>query len=187
MIAVRKLGARLALVAVVALLAAGCKTVAFSSVTQSASAGPCLPGTWKIDAQSLNESLPKTIPGVDLKATGDGVTLKLTDTTWTLRADQKLQGSVHTDYVDADGEVSVNAEAHGTYTGAAPKVEFTLAGLSGSAAAKVTVMGMDFDKKFDLPSVGLDKVYGLSGSASVTCSSGDLTLEIHGVKLHGHK
>jgi hypothetical protein len=27
----------------------------------------------------------------------------------------------------------------------------------------------------------------LSGSASVTCSSGDLTLEIHGVKLHGHK
>src|SRR5262245_17102718 len=130
MIAVRKLGARLALVAVVALLAAGCNTLAFPTTTQSASAGPCLPGTWKIDAQSLNTALPKTIPGVDLKATGDGVTLNLTDDAWTLRADQKLQGSVHTDYVDADGEVSVNAEAHGGYTGAAPKIDFTLAGVS---------------------------------------------------------
>ena len=185
--ALRTSGARLALVAVIVLVAAGCKSAVFTPAGGGAGTGSCFAGTWKLDAQALNGSLPTNIPGLDITATGDGVTLNLTDTTWTLHANQKLEASLHTNYGDASGNVQVTGDAHGTYAPHGSQADFTLSGISGSASYDVTILGMDFAKQVDLPGSGLDRLYGLSGTAATTCNSSGLTLEFHGLKLHGHK
>jgi hypothetical protein len=187
MIAVRKLGARLALVTVLGLVAVGCKSVVFTPDGNGAGTGSCYPGTWKLDAQSLNSSLPSNIPGLDVTASGDGITLNLTDTTWTLHADQKLTASLHTDYGDASGEVTVVGDANGAYSVSGSTADFSLKGISGTVSYHVTIFGMDFSKTINLPGSGLDQRYALQGSATASCTANSLTLEFHGLKMHAHK
>ncbi|HWS44997.1 MAG TPA: hypothetical protein VN636_03980 [Acidimicrobiia bacterium] len=180
-------GAWVAAAAVVAVLAAGCKPIAFTSSGGGAATGSCLTGTWKLDTQNLSSGLATAVPGLTVTASGPGVTLTLSDTAWTLHADQTLAASISTSWGDAHGTIHVTGDAHGSYSsGSASAITFTLAGLTGTADYTISALGHDFSGSLSLPASGLEKLYGLSGTATQACGASGLTLTFPTFSMHAH-
>ena len=181
----RKLGSSITLVIAVALLAAGCQPLTFLPGGGGAGSGSCLPGTWNLDSEQIG-TLATALPGLTITASGPGVTLTLTDTTWALHADQTLTGSLTTQFGTVSGTVHVTGDATGTYTSTSSSIAFTLASLSGSATYDVTIFGSHVTGTLSLPTSGLQKLYGLTGTASYTCSTSGLALTFPSFSMHVH-
>jgi hypothetical protein len=182
---VRKLGISIAAVVAIALLAAGCQPFNFTPGGGSAGSGSCLPGTWNLDTETFG-ALTTALPGLSITAAGPGLTLSMTATTWAVHADQTLTGSLSTKVGTASGSVHVTGDASGTYTSTASTVAFTLSSLSGSAAYDVTAFGVHLTGTLSLPTSGLQKLYGLTGSADVSCSASALSLTFPSFSMHAH-
>ena len=180
----RSVGGRLALVGVVALLAGGCVPLQFLPGGNGAGSGSCLTGTWNLDTENITGAISTALPGLTVTTSGPGVTLTLTDTSWALHADQTLNGSLTTKWGSASGSIHVTADASGTYTSTTSTITFTLASLSGSAAYDITVFGFHATGTLSLPTSGLQKLYGLTGSPSYTCGSTGLALTFPSFSMH---
>ena len=74
---------------------------------------------------------------------------------------------------DATGQLVVDGEIKGTYTGSGDAITFTLGRASGQATLKRD------GKSRTLPMSQLAKVTGLSGKGSATCTGDDLTLKVN--------
>jgi hypothetical protein len=182
---VRRLGISALLVVAVTFLVTGCQPLVLLPGGGGAGTGSCLPGTWNLDTEHI-DALATALPGLTITSSGPGVTLTFTDTTWTLHADQTLTGSLVTQYGTASGTVHVIGDAIGTYTSTASTITFTLAGITGSAAYDLTIFGSHVTGTLSLPTSGLQKLYGLSGTATDTCSSSGLTLTFPSFSMHSH-
>ena len=182
---IRKLGISITMVAAVALLAAGCQPLSFTPGGGGAGTGPCLPGTWNLDSMRIG-ALATALPGLSITAAGPGLTLTLTDTTWSVHVDQTLTGSLATPGGTASGTVHVTGDASGTYTATLPTVTFKVSSLSGSAAYDVTAFGNHYTGTLSLPTSGLQKLYGFTGSATASCSAGGLVLGFPSFSMHAH-
>ncbi len=180
---VRRLRSSITLVVAVALLAAGCQPLLWHPGGGGAGSGSCLPGTWNLDTEQIG-ALTTALPGLTLTTSGPGVTLTFTDTTWAVHADQTLTGSLTTRWGTAGGTVHVTGDASGTYTSTATNITFTLASLSGSADYDITAFGFTATGTLSLPTSGLEKLYGLTGTAADTCNANGLTLTFPSFSMH---
>jgi len=180
---IRSVGGRLALVGVAALIAGGCVPLNFLP-GPGTGGGRCLPGTWNLDSEQIAGGLPTSIPGLTIATSGPGVTLEFTATDWTLHADQTLDASFESQFGDASGTLHVVGDAGGTYTSTGSTITFTLASISGTADYDFTVFGFHVTGSLALPSSGLQKLYGLTGTANDTCSSGGLSLQFPSFDMH---
>lgn len=179
----RSVGGRLALLGAAALLAGGC-IPQFVPGGNGAGTGTCLPGIWNLDSEQITGGLSSAIPGLTITASGPGVSLTFTDTTWALHADQTLSASFTSHWGSANGTVHVVGDASGTYTSTSSAITFTLGSLSGSADYDVSVFGFHATGTLSLPTSGLQKLYGLSGTANDTCSSTGLSLDFPSFQMH---
>lgn len=173
------------MVVAVALLAAGCQPLNFIPGGGGAGTGSCVPGTWQLDAEHIG-ALTTALPGLSITAAGPGLTLTFTDTTWSVHADQTLTGALTTSFGTASGSVHVTGDASGTYTSTAPTVAFKVSSLSGSVAYDVTAFDTHLTGTLSLPTSGLEKLYGLTGSAVVACGANGLTLTFPSFSMHSH-
>jgi hypothetical protein len=103
-----------------------------------------------------------------------------------LHADQTLTGSLMTPAGTASGTVHVTGDASGTYTATLPSVSFKMTSISGSAAYDVTAFGNHYTGTLSLPSSGLQKLYGFTGSATATCGATGLVLGFPSFSMHAH-
>jgi hypothetical protein len=183
---VRRSGARLAALVAAATLVAACNPIHFTPGGGGAGTGACLPGTWNLDAETIFAPLPTQLGSISITSSGNGVTLTLTDTTWSLHADQTLSGSVTSQFGTASGSVHVAGDASGTYTSTASTATFTVTSISGTADYNVTAFGHNFTGSLSLPTSGLQKLYGLSGTANYTCNTSGLSLTFTSFTVHSH-
>jgi len=183
---VRRAGIRIALLAVVALLAAGCTPALFPPARADGGTATCPTGVWKVDTETITSQLSTVIPGLTVTGSGSGVTLTLTDSTWTLHADQTLNAALTTSFANASGTVHVTGDANGALTTTPSKLTFTLASLSGSASYDATILGLHVSGSMSLPNSGLDQLYGLTGTAGYSCASGGLSLTFASYSMHAH-
>ena len=180
---IRKLGISITMIAAVALLATGCQPFSFTPGGGGAGTGPCLPGTWNLDSMNIG-ALSTALPGLSITAAGPGLTLTLTDTTWSVHADQTLTGSLTTPAGTASGTVHVTGDASGTYTATLPSVSFKVTSVTGSAAYDVTVFGNHYTGTLSLPTSGLQKLYAYTGSATALCGASGLSLGFPSFSMH---
>ena len=136
----------------------------------------CPAGTWNLTGETIGNSLQTVLGSATVTGSGTGVTLTLAATNaWNLTADQTLH--VTGTGFDVTAVVS-NATASGTYTTSGTNITFTLQNLSGTVTVNGTVAGHSFSNTFTLGQSGdIQKLYGLSGTASFTCN-GSLTLSL---------
>jgi hypothetical protein len=180
----RSVGGRLALVGVAALIAGGCVPLNFVPGPGGTGGGSCLSGTWNLDSEQIIGNLPTSIPGLTITTSGPGVTLNFTGSGWTLHAEQTLKASFTSKFGNASGTLHVVGDASGTYTSTGSTITFTLASLSGSADYSFTVFGFTATGSLSLPSSGVQKLYGLTGTANDTCSSTGLSLQFPSFNMH---
>jgi hypothetical protein len=186
MMQVRKAGTRIAMLAVIALLAAGCTPTLFPPAGADGETATCPTGVWKIDTETITGQLSTVIPGLTVTGSGPGVTLTLTDGTWALHADQTLNASLTTSFGNASGTVHVTGDANGALTTTPSNLTFTLASLSGSASYDATILGLHVNGSTSLPGSGLEQLYGLTGTAGYSCASGGLSLTFASYSMHAH-
>jgi hypothetical protein len=184
MMRVRRLLAAFVTVVAVSAGTAGC-TILFNPGPGTGGGGSCLEGTWTLDRLAAS---PITTPfgTVTLSPASNGVTLTFTGTTWTLAIDQTIAVSVSTPWGSATGTIEVDGQASGTYTSTASTITFTLGSISGTVAYDITVGGRHFTGTLSLPVSGLQKLYGMSGTASYTCTASGLSISLKGMSLHAH-
>ena len=181
---IRRVGALAVLLALVSVLSA-CNPIRFTP-SGGAGTGDCLSGTWKLDAESIPVPISTPLGDISITSTGTGVTLTLTGTTWSLHADQTLNGSVSSSFGTASGSVHVVGDASGSYTTSASTTVFTVTSVSGTAAYDVNVMGQNFTGSLSLSTSGLQKLYGLTGNAVSSCDTNGLSLSFKSFSMHAH-
>jgi hypothetical protein len=134
----------------------------------------CPAGTWNLTGETIGNSLQTVLGSATVTGSGSGVTLTLAPTNaWNLTANQNLTISGTGFSVNA---MVKNATASGTYTTSGSNITFTLQNLSGTVTVSGMVGGQSFSQTFTLgQSDDIQKLYGLTGTASFTCN-GSLTL-----------
>jgi len=178
---------RIALVALAGLLLAGCNSLIFHPSGGGAGTGACLPGTWKLDTEQLSTPISTPIGDITLTASGEGTTITLTDTAWSLHADMTLSASLKTEYATLTGSIIVKGDASGTYTSDGTKITFTLEDLAGTAAYDVNLLGYHLAGTLSLPSSGgLEGLVGLHGTANYTCAPDALAFTLPPLSVHAH-
>ena len=81
----------------------------------------------------------------------------------------------------------MNGSANGTYTVNGSTITFTLGAVSGTATYDVQAAGHDFSGTVSLPSSGVQKLVGLSGTAPFSCSPSALTFVLKPLIVGAHK
>jgi hypothetical protein len=162
---------------VFALLSSGCG-VLLPRVGGGGGTAPCHEGTWELSGQQISDAITSVFGDLTVTPNGSGMTLELrSDNTFTFSGEQSLDVWGSTPYGTVDGTVSADANANGTYSADATSITFVLQSVSGSGQFVGTVNNNPFSASFSLDQIGLDDVYGLSGTATTSCSASQLTLD----------
>ena len=172
-------------VGVFALVGAGCMAGGITFQPGGGGGSTCPAGTWVLTSETITNSLQTLLGNATVTGSGSGVTLTLTQgspNTWSLTANQLL----HVTGSNFDVTASVNASASGTYTTSGNSITFTLQNVTGTVSASGTVFGHSFSISWPLGQSGeIQKLYGLSGTASYACNSdGTLTLALPSAQMH---
>lgn len=104
---------------------------------------------------------------------------------WTFAGSQTFDVAGTTQYGPLAGTASVTVDARGSWTKASSTtLSFTLGSVTGSGGFTGTVGGCPLSRTLSLKDVGLDRVYGFSGSATYACGAApDLTLTFTSLRL----
>ena len=112
----------------------------------------------------------------------DGMTLILrADDSFEFSGQQSLGVIGQTPYGLLDGTVSVDASVNGTYTSSSGSLTFVPSSITGEGDFSGTVNGMPVSVTSSLAQIGLDDIYGLSGTADTSCTETKLTLDVDDV------
>ena len=179
-----KVVARLGLVALVAGVLAGCDPILLTGGGGTSSTCPA--GSWTVDAMDVPAPIVTPFGTLTITQAGLGVSLNLTDTAWTLHADQMITGTLTNGSDSASGTVNVVADANGSYTSTASTITFVVGSVTGTATYDATISGNHVSGTVPLPTSGLQKLYSLSATATYGCDSNGLTLQFAGEHLHAH-
>jgi hypothetical protein len=182
----QRLAARIALVVVAVVVAAGCN-LNFLPNGGGAGTGTCLPGAWTYQSVSLQSPLTTPFGSLSITQSGPGTSLTFTDTTWALTTDTTFTGSLTSPVGTFSGFVTVTGSASGTYTVNGSAITFTLGALSGTATYDIQGAGQHVSGTLSLPSSGVQKLVGLSGTASFSCSSSALSFVLKPLVVGAHK
>ncbi len=150
---------------------------------------PCPEGTYEVTDQVLSQ-LVASLGTVELDPRpGGDLTLTVSASSWTFAGSQTFDVTGTTQYGPLAGTAAVTVDARGSWTKASStKLSFTLGSVSGSGSFTGTVGGYPVSRSLSLKDVGLDRVYGFSGSASYACGSApDLTLTFTSLHLALHR
>jgi hypothetical protein len=166
-----------------AVLTAGCVPNSFT-FTPSGGGATCPDGAWHLNSSTVTEPLQTLLGDLTITPSGNGIDLTVmpgSPNTWLLTVDQTLTVSGPS----VNGTVTVDGAASGTYTADADSITFTLGALNGTATFDGTAFGHSFSGTWSLPQSGeITQLYGLSGTADLTCNgNGTLTL---GFPSFGH-
>jgi hypothetical protein len=131
---------------------------------------PCYVGTFTLSGEQIAKAVSSLgIPVTVTAVPGGNVTFTTTAAgQWSLTANQSFMVSAGQ---VLNGTAAVNATASGTYTATSSTITFTLTSLSGQASFNGTVFGQPVNQTVSLPTIGVDELFGLSGTASYTCGS----------------
>jgi hypothetical protein len=145
----------------------------------------CPLGTWQLASETIPGSLQTLLGGATVTASGTGVTLTLTSSNqWTLSANQML--TVTGSNFNVTGTVS--ASATGSDTTTASNITFTLGNITGSVNVNGTVGTQTISGTWQLPQSGdIQKLYGLTGTSTYSCSNGMLTLSLPTMQMDFHQ
>jgi hypothetical protein len=182
----QRLAARVVLVVVAVVAAAGCN-LNFLPAGGGAGTGACLPGSWTYQFVQLQSPITTPFGSLSITQSGPGTSLTFTDTTWALTTDTTFTGSLASPIGTFNGTVTINGNANGTYTVNGSAITFTLGAVSGTATYDVQGAGQHFSGTFSLPSSGVEKLVGLSGTAPFTCSPSALTFVLKPLMVGAHK
>jgi hypothetical protein len=183
----QRLAARLTLLFAAVLIAGGCNITLLPS-GGGAGSGSCLPGTWTVQSEMINSPITTPFGSLSITTSGPGTTLTFTDTTWMLSTDRTLNATLTTPSGTFTGMITVSGKANGTYTNNGSTITFTLGSASGTAMFNVqTPDGHTFSGTFSLPSSGLQRLVGLSGTAPFACTSSSLTFMLQPMTVSAHK
>jgi hypothetical protein len=176
MVKVHRTTRAMAAIAIGTVLAAGCLPPTFTG-PPSGGSGSCLVGTFDLDTTQVLTSLNSTFGKIQVSPLpGGNATLTNTDTTWHFEGNQSLSVTGNTKFGSITGTADVSFDASGTYEAeSAAEITLTLGAVAGSVHFAGTVFGQTVDFTLNLPSSGLDKLYGLTGTAQYTCSQGAVT------------
>lgn len=162
-------------VATLALVASSCSLV---RVGGGGGGAPCHEGTWELSGQTIADAVGSIFGDLAITPDDDGMTLVLDgDNTFEFSGSQTLGVAGSTPYGSISGTVDVTATVAGAYTTTSTTITFTLGSISGSAQFGGTVNGSPFSGSWTLQTVGLDEIYGLSGTAAMSCSGDLLTID----------
>lgn len=165
------------------LLLAACLPVTLPGGTS----GPACPeGTYHVTDQVLSGLIPSSLGNLELSPQpGGDLTLDVTPTTWALTGSQSFTVSGSTQYGGVSGTATGTIDAAGSWTKlSATQLEFTLTSLDGSATFTGTVGGASISTEVSLEQVGIDDVYGFTGTADFACGSApSLTLTFTSLHL----
>ena len=156
-------------------------------VTLPGGGGPatCPEGTYSVTSQAISGTL--TTPYGSLSVvpqSGGALALTIGPSTWTLAGSQGFDVSATTPWGPVSGSASVSLTAAGTWTKtSSTELSFTLGSASGSGTFTGTVLGNPVTYTASLSSLGLHRIYGLSGTANYACSS-DPSLTLDFTSLH---
>jgi hypothetical protein len=182
----QRLAARVVLVVVAVVAAAGCN-LNFLPNGGGAGTGACLPGTWTYQTVQLQSPISTPIGSLSITSSGPGTTLTFSDTTWALTTNTTYTGTLTSPIGTFDGTVTLNGSANGTYARNDSNVTFTLGAVSGTATYDVQGAGQHFSGTLSLPSSGVQKLVGLSGTAPFSCSASALTFTLNPLKVSAKK
>jgi hypothetical protein len=176
------------LLAVAVLVAGGCN-LTMLPIGGGAGTGACLPGTWATQSETIQSPITTPFGSLAITTSGPGTTLTFgTDGTWTLSTNRELDATLTTPSGTFTGKITLNGSANGTFTNNGSTITFTLGSAMGTATFDVqTPSGMTFSGSFSLPSSGLQKLVGLSGTASFGCSATALTFTLPPMTIGAHK
>src|SRR4051812_39098546 len=88
-----KIAARIGLLAVVAGVLSACQPIVLPPVG-GGSPATCPSGSWSVDVLNVTSPISTPLGEVTITKTGPGVSLTLTDTSWTLHADQTINATL---------------------------------------------------------------------------------------------
>ncbi len=151
---------------------------------------PCPEGTFHITDQVLSGLVPTSLGNVQLTLVpGGNLALSVTASSWSLAGSQSLTVSGITPWGPVSGTASVTVNASGSWTKtSSTQLNFTVGSVSGSGTFTGTVSGASVSRTASLADLGLDRVYGLSGSATYGCGSApSLTLTFTSARLELHR
>jgi hypothetical protein len=182
----QRLGARVVLVVVALVAAAGCN-LSFLPNPGTAGTGACLPGSWTYQTVQLQSPLSTPFGTLSIARSGPGTTLTFDDSTWTLTTNTTFTGTLKSPAGTFTGNVTLNGSANGTYAVNGSNITFTLSAVSGTATYNVQGAGQQFSGTLSLPASGVQKLVGLSGTAPFACSSSLLTFTLQPLVVGAHK
>lgn len=151
---------------------------------------PCPEGTFHVTDEVLSGLVPTSLGNVQLTLVpGGSLALSVTASSWSLAGSQSLAVSATTPWGPVSGTASVTVNASGSWTKtSSTQLSFTVGSVSGSGTFTGTVGGVPVSLAGSLADLGLDHVYGLSGSATYGCGSApSLTLTFTSVRLELHR
>lgn len=161
---------------VFALLTSGCTLLL--PRTGGGGSTPCHEGTWELSGQQISDAITSVFGDLTVTPDNDGMTLELrADGTFSFSGQQTLAVSGTTPFGSVDGVVDADATVAGTFTAAPDSLTFSLGSITGTGSFDGTVNGAAFSGSLSHAQSGLDDVYGLSGTAAMTCSPALLTLD----------
>jgi hypothetical protein len=182
----QRLAARVVLVVVAVVAAAGCN-LNFLPTGGGAGTGACLPGTWTYQTVQLQSPISTPVGSLSITSSGPGTTLTFTDTTWALTTNTTFTGSLTSPIGTFNGTVTLTGSADGTYARSGSDITFTLGAVSGSATYDVQSGAQHFSGSLSLPSSGMQKLVGLSGTAPFSCGPSALTFTLNPFKVSAKK
>jgi hypothetical protein len=166
-----------------ALVGTACLPRGVTLVPTGGSAATCPAGTWHLASETVTGSLETLLGNATITTSGSGLTLKIntgTTSTWSLTGNQ----NIHITSTNINATASVNPAASGTDTITGSNITFTLKSVSGTVAASGTAFGHAFSINWPLGNSGAIKnLYGLSGTATFSCTNGTLTLSLPTVHM----
>lgn len=179
MLVARKTGRFAIALVVIAVVAGSCSLV---RVSGGGSGAPCHEGTWELSGQVIADTVASIFGDLTITPDDDGMTLVLSgDDTFEFSGSQTLGVSGSTPFGVVDGTIDVTATVAGDYTTTDTTITFTLGSINGSAQFSGTVSGMPYSGSWSLSTAGLDGIYGLSGTATMSCSANELSIDFGSV------
>jgi hypothetical protein len=183
----QRLVGRLALVTVALLAVAGCNLNFTPNTGTGAGQGACLPGAWTYQSVQIQNPIQTPIGALTINQSGPGTTLTLTGTTWSLTTNTTYTGSLASPIGTFNGQVTISGSADGSYTVNGSNITFTLNDISGTATYAIQGAGQQFSGSVSLPSSGMQKLVGLSGTGMFACTSSSLSFSLKPMVVGAHK
>lgn len=149
--------------------------------------GPACPeGTYHVTDQVLSGVLPAFLGTIQLTPQpGGDLTLSVSASSWSFAGSQSFTVSGTTPYGAVSGTASVTVDAHGAWSKiSSTELGFTLGAVSGSGSFTGSVGGYPYSRTVSLDELGIDDVYGFSGTATYACGAApSLTLTFTSLHL----